>query len=500
MRGYIYSSQSNRMTVKKSRERQYPKMPKDLPEPVRPISFVCIRFSDEFEHNILQSECIHDELNQFIVVDNRLNLYYPTLAQAINAGIEQAVHDLIVVVHEDVLLLPEWQSTFEKSLADLETVDNNWMVLGVVGWNQQHRIVGRCSDPNRYHNPGWSKSFRKVTRIDEQLIVLNRQRMVYPDPNLPTIHNLGRDLLRSVKRQQGSSYIVNAPTIHKFADARGERVLSIVDSGKITNRVNLIYRQQKRCSDEYLEHKWSLQSSETAQETDWKALSPTHKNTLASPIIAITTDKRLSRHVHLPEEDYVATSSALSPRFNVKGLNQSSVVFEALQNKDSFEDAEVTESVLRAIFRKLECPDSWHLEQIQNDLIFSAFQYLNENQWPETWVITGLENILVLEELLQAFSNASVIIDKKAFTANNAETMKLSNPDSELGRLMLRLAYTASGQNLETAITATNEERKAVVTAYLLEKATRLQKQYRRAAYSAVFQTTTDNAGALQQL
>ena len=75
--------------------RQYPEFAAGTPAATRPISFVCVKFSDEFEHNILQSKCVHNPLNQLVVVDNRQNIFYNTLGAAINAGIDLCVHCLL---------------------------------------------------------------------------------------------------------------------------------------------------------------------------------------------------------------------------------------------------------------------------------------------------------------------------------------------------------------------------------------------------------------------
>ena len=112
-------------------KRIYPQIAKNIPAPKRPISFICVKFSNDFEYKILTSNCIHDDLNEFIVIDNRSDVFYNTLSQAINAGISLAKNDLLVIVHEDIVLLPGWQAMFEKSLSDLEVYDPQWALIGI---------------------------------------------------------------------------------------------------------------------------------------------------------------------------------------------------------------------------------------------------------------------------------------------------------------------------------------------------------------------------------
>ena len=104
--------------------------------PTRPLSFVVVAFSNELAHNILRSVCVNDPFNQLVLIDNTANLYYNNLSQAINAGLDRAHHELIVVVHEDVYLPPDWQICFESSLKAIEQRDPDWGVLGTNGWTE----------------------------------------------------------------------------------------------------------------------------------------------------------------------------------------------------------------------------------------------------------------------------------------------------------------------------------------------------------------------------
>ena len=132
--------------------RTYPIIAPSSQTPSRPISFVVVRFSDEYLHNILKSGCVHDPINELIEVDNTSNLFFDKLSRAIAHGVARARHDLIVVVHEDVLLPDGWQAQFEQSLAALEKCDRNWGMLGSVGWNEPTPELGHWGDPHQCKN------------------------------------------------------------------------------------------------------------------------------------------------------------------------------------------------------------------------------------------------------------------------------------------------------------------------------------------------------------
>jgi hypothetical protein len=280
--------------------RKYPIFLDNLVPAHRPISIITIKFSNDFYHNINISECVHDSLNEFIVIDNTHNIFFPTLGQAINAGIEKASHDLMVIVHEDVVLLPKWQAQFEHSLAALESHTQNWLVLGVVGWNQEGKFRGHLSDPHSYRNSLKNLLFTDVTRIDEQVLVLRKSSGFFLDPNIPSIHHIGRDLPLESMRRGVKSYVLNAPSIHKYANESGEIIQDRHDSPKIRNRRTRIYLADRACSNAYIENKWGIEIEErNIQEEKVHFVSTKllhHNNTLSleqkrileSPIIYIT--------------------------------------------------------------------------------------------------------------------------------------------------------------------------------------------------------------------
>jgi hypothetical protein len=171
-------------------ERLYPPSLLTEKSATKPISFVVVRYSDEYYHNFLRSECIANPINEVIEVNNTANLYSDNLSQAIQHGVRLAKNELIAVVHEDVLLTVGWQDYFEKSLEQLEKHDSNWGGVGSVGWDSQGRMRGHWSDPHTYKNLfSAEQRFEEVERLDEQLLIFHRTRLPDFDVNLPGIHH-----------------------------------------------------------------------------------------------------------------------------------------------------------------------------------------------------------------------------------------------------------------------------------------------------------------------
>jgi len=401
--------------------RIYPKIKAGLPSPIRPISFICVKYSDEFQYNIATSECIHYDLNEFIVVDNQSDVFFNTLGQAINAGISQARNDLLVIVHEDVVLLPGWQAMFEKSLTDLEQHDSDWLVVGLVGWNENNKLRGHLSDPHAFYNTLGEKSFSRVASIDEQVLVIRKSKGLFPDVDLPSIHNIGRDLVWSAAKKGGATYVVNAPPIHKYADAAGKLVLSVDDSIKIQNRKEFAYIHNKKCSDEYLQNKWK-EKFDGEKIFDEKELTEQKITQLNSPIILLGRGGSGTRLVSVMASDIGL--------FIGNGL-------------DSMGDChEMVGPIYRAIFRKHRCPSIWQKSLIIPDLRESAIKMLQEASWPNFWGFKIPESLLILPELQEAFPEAKfVFLKRDPLTTVLRRTHITSRLDNEIGRTLLPLAY-----------------------------------------------------------
>lgn len=242
--------------------RQLPTLPPLAIDPPEPVSFVTVRFCDEYRHNIARSECVRRHGNELVTVDNRSNLFFPNLGRAINQGLRRARHDLIVVVHEDVLLPRYWEQHLFRALAALEADGQRWGLLGCAGWPAAFghggldSIVGHWNDPRGHTDRLGERLFAPVARLDEHLMVLRASHGTRLDPNLPSIHNIGRDLPLTLAAAGRATFVINAPTIHKYADADGRPIERATDSAKIRDRKTLPYLADRAISDRYFAGKW----------------------------------------------------------------------------------------------------------------------------------------------------------------------------------------------------------------------------------------------------
>ncbi len=437
-------------------QRQYP----DLPEvtgatPARPLSFVVVRYSDDYFHNLLRSDCVQDPVNQLITIDNRCNLFYDNLAEAINAGLDQAEHELIVVAHEDVLLPRGWQQQLERSLAELEKVDPNWGLLGSVGSTEGGEDKGHWSDPHTYANTFGEKSFELVERIDEQLMILRRSHGVRLDCYLPSIHHIGRDVPSTLRQRALNTYVINAPTIHKFADDTGNRIMRREDSPKIRARLDPAFVADMACCDEYLHWKWPDWRTVGFQEPDWSedVFRQEVLSRISQPIVLLARGGSGSRLLSWLAED---AGIDLGNDINASG-----------------DAMEMVQAIYMGALNRYQHRASWQQQRIAPRIRLAAARMLERTASTDApWGFKLPESMLLLPEILQAFGKARCLhLVRDPLTTCLRRTHMTARFDNAIGRVAIRAAYRYCGRDLEESLKDSPALRMAYTTIHQVKTA-----------------------------
>jgi len=413
----------------KKASRKYPQLPPPTNQPQKPISFVVVRFSDDYLHNILKSECLKNPINELLTVDNTRNLYHDNLTTAMAVGISKARHELIAVVHEDVLLPDGWQSWFEITLEALEIVDPNWGVLGAVGWTNDNEVFGHWSDPHRYVNTFSGKRFHSIDRLDEQILIFNRDRTLDLDRDLPGFHHIGRDIPLLARRRGMRVYAIDAPTIHKYADQNGNTIHSRKDSPKLVHRETLTYKAERACCNEYIMHKWpqlQIQDYEPPELTlpdGDKALG----HQLDKPVILLARGGSGSRLLSTLGQDI--------------GLFLGNVL------SDSGDSLEMVLPMYQGIIEKHLCKAGWQKQQTVPRLRTAAANMLLKRHTTGPWGFKLPESVLLLPEIRTAFPQARFLhMVRDPLTVCLRRTHMTARLDNSIGRISLPLAYDCIGR------------------------------------------------------
>lgn len=449
--------------------RQYPELSVSRKRPIRPLSIIVVHFSDDYFHNILKSECVHDSFNQFITVDNRRNLFFDNLSQAINAGLDQAQHELMMVVHEDVLLLPGWHERFEKSLLELEKVDPRWGMLGSAGWTDQNSLVGHWSDPHQYSNTLVDTTFVPVGRLDEQLMIFRKSSGIRLDAFLPSIHNVGRDLASTLQERGFKTYVLDAPTIHKFADEQGNLVEEKEDSPKIQGRKLPSYIADRACCDEYLNHKWPEWRPKNFKEEGYSLskFSESVRNRLERPVVLLARGGSGSR---LLSSLAIDAGVFLGNDLNISG-----------------DSRELVQALYRGVLAKYLWRASWQKQRIISRIRLAAALMLEEGQSEGLWGFKLPESMLLVPEIDQAFREARYIhLIRDPLTTCLRRTHMTARFDNTIGRVAIPLAYRHCGRDLIRSLDDSSALHMAYTTIHQIETVRAYARSHLRGRYLEV--------------
>jgi hypothetical protein len=426
--------------------RLYPNLELHKAHELEATTFITVRFSGEFEHNIERSFAELNRRHQQIIVDNRLGLRFATLGAALDHGLRKARHDLVAFVHEDVVLPAGFLERLAASLQHLEQVSPRWGLAGSVGWDRQGRAVGHWSDPRRYRNTLAFRTVAPVERVDEQFMLVRRSSGIRPDPRLPSIHGIGQDLALQARAAERSVYVIDAPTIHKYADATGAVIEHVDDSPKIRARTLPSYQADLAVADEFLRAKWGLDGGQPPPSRACESLTVESSSKIEAPVVLVGRGGGGTR--------LLSTVAAELGVFLGSELNESG------------DTIEMVPAVYRSLFRLVQDAadaDGKSARDLQNN----AREMLHLAAPPGLWGFKVPESIVVMRSILSAFPAARVIhLVRDPITTCLRRPHMTARPDNEVGRACLRLAYYEAGLQPDTARVDTPSVRMAVTTAH----------------------------------
>ncbi|MDC0738852.1 hypothetical protein N6L24_11235 [Cognatishimia sp. SS12] len=158
------------------------------------------------------------ENSEFIAVDNRsgnsLDGY-----RALRSLFPEMRGEFILFTHDDIELTDDGADELEQALRSLEASDKTWMVAGNAGWTPgpQAEQVICLDDPHG----SWTdlKVAREVVSLDENFLVLARNRMVFPSLDLDGFHLFATDLCQQARAAGGTAYVLPFHLTHHSGGA-----------------------------------------------------------------------------------------------------------------------------------------------------------------------------------------------------------------------------------------------------------------------------------------
>lgn len=173
------------------------------------VTFVVAANNREvLENNFLASPCLRAPHKHQILVQEA----FTSAAKAYNNAIDQSVNDLIIFVHQDIVLPKFWLLQLERALERLRTIDQEWGVLGCYGVTVNNEIHGHV-----FYFGVLGEPFEEpmaIQTLDEIVLVLRKSAGLRFDEGLPHFHMYGADICLAAAEQGRKSYAISAICVH----------------------------------------------------------------------------------------------------------------------------------------------------------------------------------------------------------------------------------------------------------------------------------------------
>jgi hypothetical protein len=179
---------------------------------LRPITFVVATNNRQMlETNFLASPCLRQPHPHQLLLQEG----FYSAAKAYNDAIDRIVgNEVMVFVHQDILLPETWPFQLQRALEWLELEDPNWGVLGCYGETRDDGGLGYV------YSTGWGMVGKPLERpeavqtLDEIILILKKTSDLRFDDTLPHFHMYGADICMAAATRGMKSYAIPAFCVH----------------------------------------------------------------------------------------------------------------------------------------------------------------------------------------------------------------------------------------------------------------------------------------------
>jgi hypothetical protein len=151
---------------------------------------------------------------EFLFVDNSAGNALDAYA-AYNLFLQEAAGPLIILCHQDILLLEDGREELDAAVTDLGRRDPHWGLFGNAGARADGALALRITDPNTGET-SWGGPFpAPVVTLDENFIVVRRSANLALSRDLSGFHLYGADLCIIAGILGWNAYVVDFHLLHK---------------------------------------------------------------------------------------------------------------------------------------------------------------------------------------------------------------------------------------------------------------------------------------------
>jgi hypothetical protein len=140
---------------------------------------------------------------------------FKSAASAYNDAIDKAKSEIIIFLHQDVVLPERWLDDLTASFKCLERSDPSWGVLGCHGETKEGCGRGYlyCTGNGRYILKPFDKP-EKIQTLDEIVLIIRKSSDLRFDEALPHFHLYGTDICMTAYAKGMNCYAIPAFCLH----------------------------------------------------------------------------------------------------------------------------------------------------------------------------------------------------------------------------------------------------------------------------------------------
>jgi len=151
-----------------------------------------------------------DEAAQLCPVDNTSGQY--SVPSAYNYALKNIDVDLFVFVHQDVIFPSGWFASLAEQIKQVERIDKEWGVLGIMGVRKNGWYAGHILDPHTRCKKGRLPS--QVVTLDEVCLIIRKSSGLSFDEGTGGYHFYGADLCLQAQKRGMKCYAIDASMSH----------------------------------------------------------------------------------------------------------------------------------------------------------------------------------------------------------------------------------------------------------------------------------------------
>jgi GT2 family glycosyltransferase len=179
--------------------------------PIKDVTFVvAVNQRHVLEGNFLSSPCLHAVGNPQILLQEG----FESAAKAYNDAIGRSKNDLIIFIHQDVVLPQRWLLDLAAALERLNVADPGWGVLGCYGEGPNAGGIGYVYSSGLGIVGAAFERPTPVQTLDEIVLIVRKSSGLRFDERLPHFHFYGTDICLRAAKMGLSCYAISAFCIH----------------------------------------------------------------------------------------------------------------------------------------------------------------------------------------------------------------------------------------------------------------------------------------------